>query len=301
MGLVLAHILTMSSADIIALPHLMNGLSFRPRLLLETPWTGHIPFLASVFSAQKPGIFVELGVHKGASFLAACQAATAFAPDCRCHGIDTWEGDDHAVYNDGDLLYRNLCRQTSELNSRSVLIRGYFENVVGQFADASIDLLHIDGLHTYEAVRSDYETWLPKMSEKGIILFHDTCVMERGFGVHQFWDEVKDSNPSLNFRHSSGLGVLVVGKNPSIASVNLVQALGFEAVRRDFERCACISVDDFALGLSGIRQSLPKVLGNPLWKMARLILRTGYDFRKLDRSLLRINRADKEKAESALS
>ena len=298
MGLLLPRIVSMSSATITALPHLMNGLSFKPRLLMETPWTGHIPFLASIFSAQRPRSFVELGVHKGASFLAACQAAAAFAPECRCHGIDSWEGDDHAVYNDGDQLYLSLCRLTSELHSGSALIRGRFEEVVNQVQDSSIDLLHIDGLHTYEAVRSDYETWLPKMSQHGVILFHDTCVQERGFGVHRFWDEVKDQYPSFNFQHSSGLGVLLVGSNQHASVLGLVELLSDDALRRDFEKCADISVDDYALGLSGIRQSLPKVLGNPIWKAARLILRSGSSFRHLDRSLRRINRADTARAQS---
>ena len=301
MDLLSAFIFAMSSAHIIASSHLMKGLSFKPSRLVETPWTGHIPFLLSIFSAQKPRTFVELGVHKGASFLAACQAAAAFSPNCKCHGIDTWEGDDHAVYQDGNLLYLNLCQLTSELHPPSVLIRERFEKAIDQFPDSSIDLLHIDGLHTYEAVRSDYETWLPKMSEQGVILFHDTCVKERAFGVYRFWDEIKDSYPSLNFLHSNGLGVLLVGKNQPQSVISLVELLSNEALRSDFEKCANISVDDLSLGLSGIRQSLPKLLKNPLWKMARLILRTGSDFRKLDRSLLRINRADREKAESALS
>jgi hypothetical protein len=289
----------MNSATIGALPHLMNGLSFKPRLLVETPWTGHIPFLASMFSAQNPHVFVELGVHKGASFLAACQAAAVFSKECYCHGIDTWEGDDHAVYNDGDLLYHNLCRLTSQLHTRSALIRGRFEDVLDQFPNSSIDLLHIDGLHTYEAVRSDFETWLPKMSEKGVILFHDTCVMERGFGVSRFWDEIKDSYPSLNFTHSSGLGVLLVGKNQPKEVSSLVDLLNNKSLCHNFEKCASSSVDDFALGLSEIRQFFPKVQLNPLWKVGRLILRTGTDFRQLDRSFLRIQRADKKAGQSS--
>jgi hypothetical protein len=91
----------------------------------------------------------------------------------------------------------------------------YFDEAVDKFEDNSIDILHIDGLHTYEAVKHDFETWFPKVKKKtGIILLHDVCEKSDDFGVYKLWEELKKKYKTITFEHYHGLGVLFLSKGP---------------------------------------------------------------------------------------
>ena len=205
-----------------------DALLIQPRRVV-TPdaWTGHIPFLSWLMANLKPGVFVELGTHTGNSYLAACQSVFENRLDTRCFAVDTWQGDEHAGQYDAS-VFETLSQYHEPLyRDFSRLMRMTFDEALGHFKDHSVDLLHIDGLHTYEAVRHDFESWLPKVSERGVILFHDTAVRERGFGVWKLWEELQPRYPHLSFEHSNGLGVLFVGRgtDPKSGSVPLQELL----------------------------------------------------------------------------
>ncbi len=178
-------------------------------------WHGHIPFAFFLVSLLKPRLFVELGTHKGDSYSAFCQAVDTAGIECGCFAVDTWKGDDQAGYY-GDEVYEELrLFNKARYGSFSELVRSSFEEALPQFADGSIDLLHIDGRHGYGDVKRDFESWLPKMSEKGFVLLHD--IEERGpdFGVWKLWEEISGKYPHFGFRHSHGLGVLGIGRSAS--------------------------------------------------------------------------------------
>lgn len=190
-------------------PVLVSPLFSLPQKMPPTAWYGHIPFLFVLMEMTRPGRFVELGVHLGSSFIAACTATKSLGSETECLGVDTWEGDAHAGYYSGDRIYRDLSGYLQEQFPTARLIRAKFQDALKEIEDGSIDILHIDGLHTYEAVKDDYESWLPKVASDGVILFHDTNVFERGFGVHKLWAEIANDSNSLHFPHSFGLGVLL--------------------------------------------------------------------------------------------
>ena len=43
----------------------------------------------------------------------------------------------------------------------------------GEFPDRFFDLIYIDANHSYESVKKDIESWLPKLKMSGIIAGHD--------------------------------------------------------------------------------------------------------------------------------
>lgn len=105
-------------------------------------------------------------------------------------------------------LWRLIIKRNTA-NSRHC--RGQFDDAVGYFANGSIDLLHIDGFHTYEAVRHAFETWEPKLAPGAIVMLHDIKVREHGFGVWRLWEELKGRfHWNVEFVHCQGLGVLCI-------------------------------------------------------------------------------------------
>ncbi|MEZ0257765.1 MAG: class I SAM-dependent methyltransferase [Chthoniobacter sp.] len=179
------------------------------RLVEPDAWTEHIPFLTWLIEVQRPRVFVELGTHTGNSYCAACQTVASLDLATRCWAIDTWRGDEHAGFYD-DSVYEELKSYHDPLyGAFSQLLRCTFDEAVGTFDDELIDLLHIDGLHTYAAVKHDFESWLPKLAPGGVVLFHDIDERERGFEVWRLWSELASKYPSFEFSHGHGLGLLM--------------------------------------------------------------------------------------------
>ena len=211
-------------------------LAWPERRTAVAAWHEHIPFAMLLVDLLQPAVLVELGVHAGDSYCAFCQAVKQLNLDTRCYGIDTWRGDAHSGLYGNDVLDDLRAHHDSRYGTFSSLIPRTFDDALQGFADGTIGVLHIDGYHGYEAVKHDFESWLPKMRPDGVVLLHDTNVRERGFEVARFWDEVKGRYRSFEFLNGHGLGVLALGeiRSPELAAMLEATLEETERIRRFF-------------------------------------------------------------------
>ena len=207
---------------------------FMPEKIVVSHWLGHVPFASWLVDALRPRLVVELGTLHGCSYLTFCQALERNADGGRALAVDTWKGDEHTGFYGDDVFEQLRSYHDPRYGWFSSLVRSTFDEALDVVEDGAVDLLHIDGLHFYDSVRHDFESWRLKLSERAVVLFHDTQEYDRGFGVARLWSELTEEHPGFEFLHDSGLGVLGVGREPERARCRLVR-------HRPYGECAICS------------------------------------------------------------
>jgi hypothetical protein len=183
------------------------------RLTADSAWIRHIPFAYLAMELLRPRRFVELGAYSGVSYSAFCHAVQILGLETRCTAVDTWSGDAHVGSLGPQILAEFRAFHDARFSSFSSLMQANFESARHSFDDQSVDLLHIDGAHSYEAVRRDFESYLPKMSQRGVVLLHDSADRSEGFGVYRLVEELRARYKCFEFSHASGLAVIQTGSS----------------------------------------------------------------------------------------
>jgi predicted O-methyltransferase YrrM len=106
---------------------------------------------------------------------------------------------------------------TKQNNTKLYLIQDYsqkketVDSVRKLINKELLDFVFIDGNHMYEAVKMDFEMYLPLVRKGGIIAFHDIGYAEEG-GVHKLWDDIKTNYQNIELRlhpkQEKGIGII---------------------------------------------------------------------------------------------
>jgi len=176
---------------------------------IVSAWCGHRPFSDYIVKTLGPQVIVELGVDLGFSSFCFSQALTNHQlTDSRVYGVDLFQGDPQTGF-------RNTKDQVeSQIKAHQIenleLVQGEFGQVAKTW-NRVIDILHIDGYHTEDAVASDFNHWAKFVADTGIILFHDVYEFSPGFGAYQFFNKIEGYHKAY-FTHSHGLGLATKNK-----------------------------------------------------------------------------------------
>ena len=119
-------------------------------------------------SLNKKSTIVEIGSYVGAS--SSFLACAAKEKNHTIYCIDTWGNE--GMSEGGRDTFDEFCKNTKLLKDFTVPLRGRSVDIAKTF-DKEIDLIFVDGDHSYEGVKTDVESWLPKVKKGGILIFHD--------------------------------------------------------------------------------------------------------------------------------
>jgi UDP-glucose 4-epimerase len=164
-----------------------------------TAWAGHADLAIKLVEEFKPSTIVDLGVDFG--FSTFCFAYPNIGD---VYGVDWFIDNNESEYRD---TYNQVLEKYEELKkehsiSKIEFIKSDF-NELAKTWDKQIDMLHIDGLHTFEAVKNDFETWKKFTHEKSIILFHDIECFPNDVG--KFFSSL--TGYRFKIKGSCGLGI----------------------------------------------------------------------------------------------
>lgn len=126
------------------------------------------------------GTFVELGCFKGKStsfivteIINQKRAIEFIAVDSFEGATDSKDSKEVQAYNGISDIEKDFDFNTKLISHNFSKVKSLSNEAAKLFDDSSIDICFIDAGHSYEAVKNDIESWLPKMKKGSIISGHD--------------------------------------------------------------------------------------------------------------------------------
>jgi predicted O-methyltransferase YrrM len=159
--------------------------------------------------------FMEIGLAFGGNFTLMGNCLKACAPEVLGIGVDfpvkkRWKNLD---FNLEQALLRYDPHFAYELIVGKSRTRETADKVNEILCGTKLDLLFIDGDHTYRGCKGDFDLYQKIVRKNGLIVFHDIRGTKSGaFKVWEFWQEIKDDYQYIEFvtqEEDNGIGVLI--------------------------------------------------------------------------------------------
>lgn len=121
--------------------------------------------------AKQSTVAIEIGSYMGASSVAIASSGL------QClYCVDIWVSNTSLRPDptDGKTLFEAFTENTREYKNICPIV-GYSQEVIRFFLNENIcpDLLFIDGDHSYEGAKQDFDLYFPIVKEGGLVVFHD--------------------------------------------------------------------------------------------------------------------------------
>ena len=149
------------------------------------------PLLESLVYLNQAQVIVEVGVAEAKSTDWLCRGAKLRGG--KVYGYDLW--DTHGVNNQFEhWSSKEKCETYLQSKGHTNFELTKINSRTPEFAELiktkhpSIDLAYIDGCHSYDGIKNDFDVIYPLLSECGVIVFHDTLKID---GCREFMIDLR--------------------------------------------------------------------------------------------------------------
>ena len=207
-----------------------------PLRLAPTAELAHVPVAMFLVDVLRPEVLVQLGVSEGTLFCAYAQAVKYLELSTRCFAIGDWSNS-YSEGSDSSHLSNLRAHHDPLYGKFSQLIQGAPNKAHTDFENVAIDLLHMRASSPNDELAEWLEQWLPRMSNRGVVVVENINVRSNAFNVWKVWKDLSDRHPHFEIPHQGGLGVVAVGEAIPEELVALLEASDAQAsLIREFFR-----------------------------------------------------------------
>jgi len=168
--------------------------------------------LMKILAERKPKKILEIGTAKGGTLFLMTKVLPR---DAEIISLDMRGGSFGGGYAKWRTpLYRSFASENQELNL--VLGDSHSEETLNRIKKIlryeKVDFLFIDGDHSYEGIKKDFEMYSPLVKKGGLIAFHDIVEhFDKTCRVSDFWEELKKKYKHTEIIESKQQGICGIG------------------------------------------------------------------------------------------